>query len=311
MKNMRNVDLNLLVVFDALFDERSVTRAAARLAVTQPTMSGSLNRLRRTFADQLFLRTSHGIMPTPRAEALAGPVKDLLASVRSLVRPEAFDPATAETTVRICGSDYLQHAVIGPLAAAMRKAAPRIRLLVAPRPGGRALADLFERGEMDLCISAREVALPDLTSSLLFRDRYICVARKKHPLKGRRISVKQLCAYDHLLVDPTGESLSGMVDAVLNTWDMSRRVAMAVPTFQLLFDLLASDNFIAFVPENLVRKRRSDLKEFETGLALPGIDVLASWHPRLSGDAQHKWLRELLMKVAKGALPVRSHHQAR
>ena len=103
-------DLNLLVAFDALFDERSVTRAAERLAVTQPTVSGLLKRLRRTFSDQLFLRTSHGILPTPRAEALAGPVKNLLASAQSLVTPETFDPAVAETTTKICGSDYLQNA---------------------------------------------------------------------------------------------------------------------------------------------------------------------------------------------------------
>src|SRR5262249_55998887 len=109
MKNIRSVDLNLLVAFDALFDERSVTRAADRLAVTQPTVSGLLKRLRRTFSDQLFLRTSHGILPTPRAEALAGPVKDLLASAQTLVRPKSFDPATAQTTIKISRSHYLPH----------------------------------------------------------------------------------------------------------------------------------------------------------------------------------------------------------
>jgi DNA-binding transcriptional LysR family regulator len=299
MKNIRTVDLNLLVVFDALFDERSVTRAADRLAVTQPTVSGLLKRLRQTFTDQLFLRTSHGILPTPRAEALAGPVKDLLANAQSLVTPEAFDPATAETTIMICGSDYMQHAVISPLIEAIRKVAPKIKVLVAPRPAANTLADLFTRGEMDLCISAREVVDPDLISRLLYRDRYICVARKKHPLKARRISVKQLCAFDHLLVDPTGESFSGAVDTSLSKLDSRRRVAMAVPTFHLLFDILGSDDFIAFVPERLLRKRRSDLRVFETNLALPAIEVLATWHPRLNGDAQHKWLRELLVKVAK------------
>jgi DNA-binding transcriptional LysR family regulator len=299
MKNIRSVDLNLLVVFDALFDERSVTRAAERLAVTQPTVSGLLKRLRRTFSDQLFLRTSHGILPTPRAEALAEPVKELLANARSLVTPEAFDPATAETTIKICGSDYLQYAVISPLVAAIRKVGPKIKVIVAPRPDANALADLFARGEMDLCISAREVVLPDLTSRLLYRDRYICVARKNHPLKSGRISVKQLCAFDHLLVDPTGVSFSGVVDTTLNKSGHRRRVAMAVPTFHLLFDILGSDDFIAFVPEGLLRKRKSDVKVFEANLALPAIEVLASWHPRLNGDAQHKWLRELSVKVAR------------
>ena len=299
MKNIRSVDLNLLVVFDALFDERSVSRAAERLAVTQPTVSGLLKRLRHTFSDQLFLRTSHGILPTPRAEALAGPVKELLADAQSLVTPEAFDPATAETTIKICGSDYLQYAVISPFVAAIRKAAPKIKVIVAPRPDANALADLFARGEMDLCISAREVVLPDLTSRLLYRDRYICVARKNHPLKARRISVKQLCEFDHLLVDPTGVSFSGVVDTILRKSNYRRRVAIAVPTFHLLFDILGRDDFIAFVPEGLLRSRTSDLRFFEINLALPAIEVLASWHPRLNGDAQHKWLRELLVKIAR------------
>jgi DNA-binding transcriptional LysR family regulator len=300
MKNIRTVDLNLLVVFDTLFDQRSVSRAAERLGVTQPTVSGLLKRLRHTFSDQLFLRTSHGILPTPRAEALAGPVKQLLANAQSLVTPEAFDPATAETTIKICGSDYLQYAVISPFVATIRKVAPKIKVIVAPRPDANALADLFARGEMDLCISAREVVLPDLTSRLLYRDRYICVARKNHPLKARRISVKQLCEFDHLLVDPTGASFSGVVDTILRKSNYRRRVAMVVPTFPLLFDILGSDDFIAFVPEGLLRNRTSDLRFFEINLALPAIEVLASWHPRLNGDAQHKWLRELLVKIARG-----------
>jgi DNA-binding transcriptional LysR family regulator len=299
MKNIRSVDLNLLVVFDALFDERSVSRAAERLAVTQPTVSGLLKRLRHTFSDQLFLRTSHGILPTPRAEALAGPVKQLLADAQSLVTPKAFDPATAETTIKICGSDYLQYAVISPFGAAIRKVAPKMKVIVAPRPDANTLAGLFARGEMDLCISAREVVLPDLTSRLLYRDRYICVARKNHPLKARRISVKQLCEFDHLLVDPTGVSFSGVVDTILRKSNYRRRVAIAVPTFHLLFDILGSDDFIAFVPAGLLRKRTLDLKVFDTTLTLPAIEVLASWHPRLTGDAQHKWLRELLVKVAR------------
>jgi DNA-binding transcriptional LysR family regulator len=153
---------------------------------------------------------------------------------------------------------------------------------------------------MDLCISAREIILPDdLTSRLLYRDRYVCVARKKHPLKARRISLKQLCAFDHLLIDPTGSSFSGAVDTFLTKLNYRRRVAMAVPTFHLLVDILGSDDFIAFVPERILRGRRSNLRVFETDLALPAIEILASWHPRLNGDAQHKWLRELLVKVTK------------
>jgi DNA-binding transcriptional LysR family regulator len=157
--NIRSIDMNLLCVFDALFDERSVTRAAGRLSVAQPTVSGMLQRLRLAFSDQLFVRSSHGILPTPRAEALAGPIKDLLANAQLLVREEAFDPAAAEGTIKLCGSDYLQHAVIAPLITELRQRAPQLKALVSPRPAS-GVADLMARGEIDLCFSLRELADP-------------------------------------------------------------------------------------------------------------------------------------------------------
>lgn len=296
MANIRSIDMNLLCVFDALFDERSVTRAAGRLSVTQPTVSGMLQRLRIAFSDQLFVRSSHGILPTPRAEALAGPIKDLLANAQLLVREEAFDPAAAEGTIKLCGSDYLQHAVITPLIKELRQRAPQLKALVSPRPAS-GVADLMARGEIDLCFSLRELADPDLPSRLLYRDRYVCVARKQHPLKARRISIKQLCAFDHILVDPTGRSLLGPIDGVLAGLGQRRRVAAAVPSFHVLFELLNSDDFIAFVPERLVRNARYGIRIFDPSLTIPPLEVIANWHPRVSGDTRHKWLREILVEV--------------
>ena len=297
MVNIRNIDLNLLAVFDALFDERSVTRAAGRLSLTQPTVSGMLQRLRRVFSDDLFVRTSHGIVPTPRGEALAGPVKELLADAQRLLTAQAFDPESAEGTIRICASDYLQHAVITPLIAVLRRRAPRLKVLVAPRQE-LSLAGLMARGEIDLYVCNREVAEPDLPFSHLYRDRYICVARRNHALKTARISLKELCAFDHLLVHPTGRSLWGPVDTALSAVGRGRRVAVAVPSFHTLFELLKSEDFLAFVPERLLRKRRADLKIFETDVKIAPIDVIASWHPRVSRDARHHWLRQTVEAVA-------------
>jgi DNA-binding transcriptional LysR family regulator len=174
-----------------------------------------------------------------------------------------------------------------------------MRLLVAPRPA-TGVADLLARGEVDLCLSLRELAIPDLPARLLYRDRYTCVARKKHPLRGHRITTKQLCTFDHLMVDPTGRSFVGPVDAALAARGHRRRVAFAVPSFPVLLEILQSGDFFAFVPERLLLlTRRSDLRAFQTDLAIPPLEVMANWHPRTAGDARHKWLRDLLVEVLK------------
>lgn len=298
MADIKTLDLNLLVVFDALFDERSVTRAARRLAVTQPAVSGSLKRLRQTFSDQLFLRTSHGILPTPLAETLAEPIKGLIANAQALMAPKTFDPTTAETTVRLCGGDYVQSTIFGRFVRTIRSVVPKVQVIIAPRLAGEVLTELSARGEIDIAITSREAVPADLTSRLLLRERYLCVARRKHPLKAGQISLGQLCAFDHLLVSPSGDRLSKAIETTLTRQRHQRRTAVTVPTYSLLFDVLDSDDFIAFVPEGLLRKQTT-LKVLKPDLALPAVDVLASWHPRQNGDAQHKWLRELLVKVSR------------
>jgi DNA-binding transcriptional LysR family regulator len=298
MANIRTIDLNLLSAFDALYDERSVTRAAARLSLTQPTVSGMLHRLRHTFSDPLFVRTSHGILPTPRAEAVAGPIKELLEKAQSLARATAFAPIEAEGTIKLIASDYIQHAVVAPLISVLRRRAPKLKVLVTPRQE-LGVTERMARGEIDLYISSRDVSDPDLPSLPLYRDRFICVARRRHPFKGRRLSLRQLCKFDHLLVHPTGRSLWGPADEALAAIGHKRRVAVAVPTFHMLFELLSADDFVAFVPERVLRGRQLDVKIFDTGLDMPPIEVIASWHPRVSEDARHVWLRQTLTAIAQ------------
>lgn len=130
MRDIRSVDLDLLVVLDALLDERSVTLAAKRLGVTQSAVSHMLGRLRHIFDDQLFVRTSRGILPTARAEKLAQPLKRVLAEIEALFSPEEFDPMAAELTLHIAATDYAQHALMIPVIEALREKAPRMRLAV-------------------------------------------------------------------------------------------------------------------------------------------------------------------------------------
>jgi DNA-binding transcriptional LysR family regulator len=297
MTNIRAVDLNLLVAFDAIFDELSVTRAAERLNVTQPTASGMLRRLRETFDDELFLRTSHGLLPTPRAEDLAAPIKALVHQAEAILRPGGFDPARAEATFRLSASDYMQQVVAVPAIHQLRQLSPKSRVAVMPRSPLQ-LAEQLIRGEVDVCVCARESVLAETMTVTLFRERYVCVGRKGHRFEEGLLSPERLVECDHLLVDPSGRRFVGPVDAAFAAAGVSRRVAAILPTFFSLFGLLRDEDCLAFVPERLVALRQSELKVFDTQLSIPEFEVVAMWHPRFHCEPRHVWFRKLLLDVA-------------
>jgi DNA-binding transcriptional LysR family regulator len=299
LSDIRNIDLNLLVAFNALYDARNVTRAAERLALTQPTVSGMLNRLRDLFGDPLFVRTQHGILPTPRADDLSEPIKALLTDIETLVTPAEFDPASAAMTVSISANDYMQHSLIVPLIRSLRKKAPGIRLALLPAYI-TGLADKLARGTIDLAVTIPEFASPDLPRSLLYTERYVCVARKGHPLSGKKLSLEDFCRFDHVIVSPTGGSFEGPADQALADIGASRRVSVSLPSFHVLLETVRTDDFLAHVPERLLYGKTAGLKLFEPPITVPDFDVIASWHHRVDRDPAQRWLRALLTSVAKG-----------
>lgn len=158
MYSLRHLDLNLLKAFDVLMDERSVTRAADRLAVSQPAVSGMMNRLRENFNDPLFIRARRGIVPTPRAEALAGSVKRLLADAEAMLSPGEFDPATAEMILTVAGTDYSMRNILVPLLSVLRQEAPGIQLRMLPIDD-TLIETQLERGDIDIALMT-EVTAP-------------------------------------------------------------------------------------------------------------------------------------------------------
>jgi DNA-binding transcriptional LysR family regulator len=298
MYNIRNIDLNLLVAFNALYDARSVTRAAERLALTQPTVSGMLTRLRDLFGDPLFVRTQHGVLPTPRADSLSGPVKALLADVEALVTPDEFDPGTAEMKISISANDYMQNALIVPFIERLRKQAPGMRLAIMPAYIA-GLAEKLARGEVDLAVTIPEFADTGLPRSLLYTERYVCVARRDHPLKGRKLSLEAFCRFDHVMVSPTGGSFSGPTDDALAALGASRRVSISLPSFHVMLETIRTDDFLALVPERVLYGKMAGLKLFEPPVLVPDFDVIACWHRRVDADPGQRWIRGLLEKVAK------------
>ncbi len=300
MLDIRRIDLNLLVVLDALLDERSVTHAAARLGYTQPTVSGMLARLRDLFGDPLFVRTQRGLLPTPRAQALAVPLKQVLADSQRLVTCETFDPKRADITFAISSNDYMQNAVLVPFTRVLRREARNIRLAITP-PVIEGLADALARAQIDLALTIPEFAMSDLPSRLLYREYYVVAVRPQHPLARRgAMSINSFCAYDHVLVSPTGGSFEGPTDAALARLRRRRTVRYSVPSFLLLSELLLSDDLVAVVPSRLLRATDQKLVVLKPPVEIPGFDVIAVWHPRTDKDAAHRWVRNRLRETVKG-----------
>ena len=300
MRDIRRIDLNLLVALDALLEEQSVTRAADRLALTQPTVSAMLARLRKLFGDPLFVRTQRGILPTPRAAELAPVLKKCLAEARGLIADSGFDAATDELTAAISANDYIQSTLLVPYFRRLRREAPNARLAVRS-PQFSDMAAMLADAEIDLVITTTpEIPQADLRSRLLYSERYVCVVRSEHPLKAKRaVTLDQFCRYPHAMVSPTEGRFVGPVDRALAEAGRRRRVVLAAPGFLVLPEILKTDDLIAVVPERVLCGRMSGFRTFAPPVAVPGFDVVMLWHERLHKDPAHRWLRELLAAVAE------------
>ena len=295
--DIRTLDLNLLKTLDALLDERSVTRAAERLSLTQPAVSGMLTRLRECFDDPLFTRSQRGIIPTLRALELAQPVKAILAEVSELLQPKAFDPATAEITLNIAATDYALRAVIVPFMAALQLQAPAIRVAVLP-VNNEQLNAQFERGDIDIALVTPDSAPPGLHARSLYHEDYVCLMREQHPLaRADALTLDAFCAQDHALVSYTGGNFRGVTDEALDALGRSRRVTLSVCSFLVLPEILRVSNLISVVPRRLAMNLPG-LKVLQPPLDIKGFTKTVVWHDRSHRDAGQRWLRELLFAIA-------------
>lgn len=295
--NIHNVDLNLLKTLDALLDERSVTRAAERLSLTQPAVSGMLTRLRDSFDDPLFTRAQRGIVPTLRALELAAPVKAILAEVEELLQPQQFDPLTAEMTLQIAATDYALRAVIVPFIARLRREAPGIRVAVVP-VNNEILQEQFERGAVDLALLTPDTTPQELHTRHLFDEEYVCLLRDDHPLASAGpLTLDAFCALEHALVSYPGGNFSGVTDTALAALDRSRRVTVSVCSFLVLPEILRLSDLISVVPRRLAIPG-AGLTQLPPPLTLPGFSKTLAWHQRTHRHKGHQWLRQLLITVA-------------
>jgi DNA-binding transcriptional LysR family regulator len=295
--DIRSLDLNLLKALNALLDERNVTRAAARLGVTQPAMSAILARLRDSFGDPLFARSQRGIVPTRRALELAVPVRRVLNEIETLLLPPVFEPVSAFLDFTIAATDYALRAIAVPFLSALKQQAPNIRVALASVEEGP-IQERLERGEIDLALTTPADTPIGLHARRLFDERYVCVLREGHPAaRGRRLSLKQFCSLDHALVSYAGDPFRGVTDEALAEKGMTRRVTLSVKRFLILPDILRASDLVAVVPRRLVLGAEG-LKLLEPPLEIPGFTKSAAWHERTHHDPAQRWLRERLFASA-------------
>jgi DNA-binding transcriptional LysR family regulator len=300
MIDISGVDLNLLKALDALLDERSVTRAAGRLGLTQPAVSAMLVRLRESFGDPLFVRTQRGVAPTPRALELAAPVKDVLRQIETLLQPAAFEAAGAEFTLSLAATDYALRAIVTPFLRLLRARAPRVRVAVLPIDDQR-LSSQLERGDLHLALTTADTTPGDLHARRLFDERYVCVLRQGHPdAAAGLMTLERFCALDHALVSYAGGAFRGVTDEALARQGRQRRVALSVASFLILPEVLRASDLIAVAPRRLVAGE-TGLMLFDPPLEIPGFTKMAAWHERTHRDPAHRWARALLFEAC-GAL---------
>jgi DNA-binding transcriptional LysR family regulator len=293
--NVQDIDLNLLRVFDAVLQERSVTAAAGRLGLTQPAVSNALARLRALLGDALFVRTPVGMEATPFARGVAEPVRQALALLDSaLAHGPGFEPASATRALRFYMSDLGQIEFLPPLIERVQRAAPGVRL-EAVALEVEDIAGALGTGALDLAIGFLPGLGPPVRRRALFRDPYMCLMRADHPIKT--LTKRKFLDASHALVTYRGGHR--VVEEALERAGLARRISLRLPHFTVVPMVLERTDLICTLPARVARvfERRGKLKSLPPPVPIPVADVAVHWHERFDADQGNRWLREQLIEL--------------
>ncbi len=295
--NITATNLNLFVAFEALVTHHSVSRAARHVGVTQSAMSNSLRHLRGLFDDALFLRTSHGLVPTARALELAVPVREALRLLEQSLSPRVFDPATASRTFVLITSDYVEFVLLPRLVALIGKQAPGVRLRMLPW-GLHDVPDELARGNADLMIGFYDSVPAHHRATSLFEERYACIVRKGHPVVRGKLTLKTYAALKHVMVSQRAGATSG-IDRALAELGHTREVSLRVSHFLNVPSLIASTDLVAALSRRVAEPfaKLLPLRLFEPPLRLRASRVGMVWHDAVHDDPAHRWLRSVVTEA--------------
>jgi DNA-binding transcriptional LysR family regulator len=304
-----NLDLNLLRVFDAVMTEKNLTRAAGRLATTQPAVSNALKRLRYVLDDELFTRTPHGMKPTARAEDLQPAVRLALQTLEAAIASDEKDLSHIKKTVRLCMADSTAALLLPSLVRRVKQIAPKLTLLTLPLLTRDPRPALL-RNEIDLAlgyfpgVAAQLNAEQDAESTLchrpLYSGEYVCVMRRNHPLASVELTLDRYCEADHVLVSFSGRS-QGQADKVLASMGRDRNVVLTVNQFYTAAQIVEASDLLTIMPLHLVASNRMETLLVSKNLpyTMPSLQIDMLWHERDARDPAHKWMRSVLPEITR------------
>ena len=308
--NFRTLDLNLLRVFDEVMAEKSLTKAARNLSITQPAVSNALRRLRETLGDDLVRREGHGIAPTPFALMLWPNVRQALDQLQSALVPQQFIPAEARNAFVLAMADATAAELMGGLGQALEHHAPKVSIRVLPLTT-RDPRNMLNEGTADLALGYFPAVLADLTAKAqsgeavafehhrLYDGEYVCVMRRGHPLAQKNITLDEFCNARHLLVSFSGRPY-GFIDEALTSIGRHRRVVMTVNQFFTAGRVVVNSDLLTVLPKHFVPTTgiAGELFMCELPFKVPTLHVDALWHRRKHAQSDHVWLRENLIRIA-------------
>ena len=293
----KRLDLNLLVTLEALLLEQNVTKAAARLHLSQPAVSAQLSRLRDVFDDPLLIPAQRGMTPTAKAVDLREPLRQALDQVRATVAIHRnFKPAKARLTVTIACTDYLHAAVVKPLVVELRTRAPGVRVALRNLDLPQLEAQMA-RGDVDLALMTPQAAPPRLRTRHLFDERYVLIGRRDHPRLRAGITVEQFAQLEHVIVSLHGGGFVTPVDDALAAFGHSRNVVLSAASFLFVPEIVSQSDFVALVPERLVHDRADKLALIDCPFPVEGFAVGMVWHERSHGHSGQRWIRETIASL--------------
>jgi DNA-binding transcriptional LysR family regulator len=299
--NIQNIDLNLLLVFDAVWRFKNVSRAAEVVGLSQPAVSNALRRLRLQFHDRLFVRTAEGMQPTPLAAELGPIIVEALGRIDAgLRRRRDFNPAEETRAFTLIMTDIGEVVFLPPLLDLCKREAPgvsfrTVQLSTADTP--RAL----QSGEVDLAIGF----VPDLSGGVyqqrLFQTEYVCMVRTAHPAIGERLSRRQFMEANHALAEAQGTG-HYVVERRLAELGLMPRIGLRVPHFLALPMIIAASDMVATIPRPLgiAFRRNTAIRLLEHPVKFPRLPIKQFWHERFHDDPAGRWLRGVLVKLFSG-----------